>query len=266
MTGPELVLLPESRQRLAVYLINMDGADERRIAMQRKLDQAGLAFQRIRGIDGRKLKFPIPEFCERSYRLLHGSRTSPAEIGCYLNHIECAKEFLRSNADLALILEDDVSFDDDFLECLDRAAQHKDQWNLLRLTTVNKGRKFRVRDLGNGHFLAIALTREKGAGAYVIDRAAGRWFISDMMPMRLAFDIAFDLEYLHGLRACFVDPLPATQRSDHMTQIQSTIRACKLPRWRYLTVLPYRAWLEITRVICRGRRLTAGRSLLSGRA
>lgn len=256
---PGQVLLPRSGLRLAVWLINMADADERLAAMRHKLDQAGLPFRRIEGVDGRALVYPIPEFSERGYRMLHGRRTSPAEIGCYLSHVACARAFLEGEADLALILEDDVSFEPDFLDTLDLAAMGKGLWNLLRLSTVNRGRKFPVRDLGNGRALAIALTREKGAGAYVIDRRAARWFVDDLLPMRLAFDIAFDLEYLAGLRACFVEPLPSSQLSDHPTQIQSTRLAYKLPRWRYLTVLPYRAWLEITRLLCRGWRLAAAR-------
>ncbi|WP_295048991.1 glycosyltransferase family 25 protein [uncultured Paracoccus sp.] len=256
---PVPVVLPVSQARLAVFLINMDRAPERLAAMQDKLACAGLPFCRIPGVDGRALSFPIPEFSERSYRLLHGRRTSPAEIGCYLSHVAAARAVLDSDADLALILEDDVSFQPDFLDTLDRAAMHRDLWNLLRLTTVNRGRRFPARDLGNGRCLAITLTREKGAGAYVIDRRAAAWIAGDLLPMRLAFDIAFDLEYLDGLRACFVHPLPASQASDHPTQIQDTRLAYKLPRWRYATVLPYRAWLELSRVACRGVRLLAAR-------
>ncbi|MCF3973882.1 glycosyltransferase family 25 protein [Paracoccus salsus] len=253
------ITLPVSGLRLAVFLINMEGADQRLSAMRDKLAAAGLPFCRIVGVDGRAKSFPIPEFDERGYRLLHGRRTSPAEIGCYLSHIGCARAFLDGDADLALILEDDVTFQPDFLATLDRAAAHRELWNILRLTTVNRGRKFPVRELGPGRWLAIALTREKGAGAYVIDRRAARWFARDLLPMRLAFDIAFDLEYLHGLRAAFVEPLPASQISSHPTQIQSGVAASKLPRWRYATVLPYRAWLELSRVMCRGTRLVVAR-------
>lgn len=256
MNQPDnIVTLPLSEQRLAVYLINMDGADQRLSMMKAKLNRIGLPYRRIPGVDGRKLSFPIPEFCRQSYRFLHGRRTNPAEIGCYLSHIACARAYLQDGADLALILEDDVSFDRDFLNALDLAALHREEWNLLRLTTVNRGRKYPILDLDDRRSLSIALTREKGAGAYVIDRRAAEWFVNDLVPMRLAFDIAFDLEYLDGLRACFIDPQPASQVSEHETQIQANWRTYKLPRWRYVTVLPYRAWLELSRVACRGWRL-----------
>lgn len=253
------VILPRSGKRLAVYLINMAGAQGRLQAMQAKLAAVGLDFSRFPGVDGRAIDFPIPEFDERAYATLHGRKRTPPEVGCYLSHVGAARAFLDSDADLALILEDDVSFQPDFLDTLDRAAQWPGDWNILRLTTVNKGRKYPFRDLGNGRWLAMALTREKGAGAYVIDRQAAAWFTGDLLPMRLAWDIAFDLEFDAGLRAAFVDPLPASQISDFETQIQSGLAAYKLPRSRYLTVLPYRAWLELKRIFWRGSRLIGAR-------
>lgn len=249
-------LLPKSRLNLAVYLINMDSAADRLVAMERKIHDAGLAFERVPGIDGRKLAFPIPEFSERSYQLLHGRRTTPAEVGCYLSHVECARRLLAGDADMALILEDDVSFESDFVNTVDLAASQADLWDVLRLTTVNRGRKYPFQSLKQGRSLAIALTREKGAGAYIVNRAAARWIVEKLLPMKLAYDIAFDLEYLYGLRAAFVYPLVASQYSEHKTQIQSDIKRYKLPRLRYLTVLPYRTYLEVTRFVSRGITLT----------
>ncbi len=250
-----VIRLPQSGQKLAVYLINMDGAVDRLAAMRAKLEQVGIGFQRIPGVNGKAIEFPIPEFSEWSYRYLHGRRRTPTEVGCYLSHIDCTRAFLDSDADLALILEDDASFQPEFLDTLDRAAAQRQEWNLLRLTTVSKGRKYPVRDLGNGHSIAIALTREKGSGAYVIDRAAARWFVQKLVPMRLAWDIAYDLEYLAGLKASFIEPPVASQISDEESQVQRGLSIYKLPRWRYFTVLPYRFWLELNRVIWRGGRL-----------
>lgn len=251
--------LPKSQTTLAVYLINMDGATDRLAAMTEKMRAAQLEHERVPGVNGRAIRFPIKEFSELSYKLLHGRRTTPAEVGCYLSHVECARRLLAGHADYALILEDDVSFEPDFLDSIDCAASHPTDWDILRLTTVNRGRKYGFRKLDNGRSLALALTREKGAGAYVINREAARWIVNRLIPMRLAYDIAFDLEYLDGLKAAFVDPLPASQYSEHETQIQNNMQQYKLPRWRYLTVLPYRAYLEISRFFARGFQLLKNR-------
>jgi glycosyl transferase family 25 len=247
-----LQVLPESRLTLAVYLINMDGATDRLEVMNRETAAAGITAERVPAVNGRALSFPIPEFSELSYKLLHGRRLKHGEVGCYLSHVECARRFLATDADLCLILEDDVSFEPDFRETIDAASKNTDAWDILRLTTVSRGRKFAYRRLKEGRSLSIALTREKGSGAYMINRKTARWITERLVPMRLAYDIAFDLEYLSGLKGAFVWPLVASQDSDFESQIQGNINAHKLPRWRYITVLPYRAYLEVSRVLARG--------------
>lgn len=246
-------ILPKSQRKLAVFLINMDSATKRLEDMTARLDAIGLQAVRIAGVNGRELNYPIPEFSEISYMLMHGRRTSPPEIGCYLSHVACANKFMDGDADIALILEDDVVFDNDFLNAVDEAVLNGGDWDLLRLTTVSNGSKFPFRPLSNGRSLAIALTREKGSGAYLVNRRAGKW-ISKLIPMRLAYDIAFDLEYLAGLKGAFIYPLCATQDADGESQIQNNLRIYRLPRWRYFTVLPYRAYLETSRFLLRGLR------------
>ncbi|WP_320196396.1 glycosyltransferase family 25 protein [Agrobacterium rosae] len=248
-------LLPSSRRRLDVYLINLAGAEKRRDAMLSKISALGLPVQRIEATDGRKLTFPIPEFCELSYKLLHGRRTSPPEVGCYLSHVECARTFLQGDSDFALILEDDVSFEEDFVKTIDDAISHATDWDILRLSTVSNGRKFPFKRISDGRSLAITMTREKGSGAYIINRRAADWITSRLVPMRLAYDIAYDLEYLAGLKSAFVYPLCATQDADSESQIQRGLRALRLPKWRYVSVLPYRTYLEVSRFLFRGSRL-----------
>lgn len=260
LTGELMTHLPRSGSRLACYLINLERAVDRRALMAGRLRAIGLDHEVVKAVDGKLLRFPIPEFSELSFKLLHGRRIIPAEVGCYLSHIECAKQFLQSDADYALILEDDVSFADDFLEAVDLACAQNRYWDVLRLTTVNREGGVRFRKLSDTRSLAVALTRKKGAGAYIVNRRAAAWMIETLLPMRLSYDIAFDLEYLSGLKACFILPQPASQLTEMETQIQINIGSYKLPRYRYFTVLPYRAFLETARVLVRGFNL--GRALL----
>lgn len=239
---------------LKTYLINLDRATERLDRMCVRLAAIGLPFERIAAINGRTLSYPHPDFSALSYRLLHGRRWSPAELGCYLSHLEAADRLLRSDAQFALILEDDVSFAPDFLPHLEAALDRADLWDILRLSTVNSGRAIPVTKLEGGARIGIALSREKGAGAYVINRRAAAWLLRQR-PMRLAYDIVFDLEYLSGLKAAFLLPIPCDQQTEHASQIQTNIKSLKVSRWRYLTVLPYRTWLETSRLVLRGSRL-----------
>ncbi|MGG7576712.1 glycosyltransferase family 25 protein [Rhizobium sp. Nf11,1] len=249
--------------RVNTYLINLDRAPLRRFRMERLLSGFGLAYERVAAVDGAGLSLPHPDFDERSYLRRHGRRPNLFEIGCYLSHVVCARRFLGSNAEFALILEDDLDFDDDFAELLEAALQHEAQWDILRLSTVNSGRKHRVEPLTAARSLAIALTREKGSGAYLINRKAAGWIVGAMLPMRLPYDLAFDLEFDEGLRACFVDPLPVSQRADPCSQIQAGLSAYRLGRRRPWSVLPFRAAAEIRRFVARFIRLAAWRLRIS---
>jgi glycosyl transferase family 25 len=237
-----------------VLLINLDRASDRLQKMQTRLAEISLDFERIRAVDGRALNYPHPLFSAASYRFLHGRRWSPAEVGCYLSHLKAAERLLKSDAKFALILEDDVVFSHDFISNLRLAMDRSDLWDILRLSTVNSARAIPVVKLNQTTKIGISLTREKGAGAYVINRRAAAWIVRQI-PIRVAYDIAFDLEYLSGLKAAFLIPQPCCQQTEEVSQIQNGIQALKFSRWRYLTVLPYRTWLEVSRIVLRGVRL-----------
>lgn len=251
---PIIISMPQSARasldKVKTYLINLDRAPARLAKLDARLRAIGLPYQRIAAVDGKMLQFPHPDFSDLAYRLLHGRRRAPAEVGCYFSHIEALREFLNSDADHALILEDDIAFEPDFRQVMQAAIARAGEWDILRLSTVNTGRAIPYSGLTGRYRLAVALTREKGAGAYMVNRRAAKWLVRQL-PMRLAYDIMFDLEYLAGLRAVFVKPLPCAQITGEVTQIQNQGPDFKLPKWRYLTVLPYRAWLEISRLIIR---------------
>ncbi len=243
-----------------VYLINLDRAPDRLALMEAMLSDLSLPFERVSAIDGKSLQFPTADFCERSYTMRHGRRRNQAEVGCYLSHIACAHKLLASSAEHALVLEDDAVLPDDIHDIVNGAIEAGDDWDILRLSSVNSGKKHVFRQIAPRRSLAISLTREKGSGAYVINRRAATWFVTGLMPMRLPFDIAFDLEYFAGLKAAFVHPVPVIQDIGLVSQIQGHRRAFHLSRWHYLSVQPYRAMLEATRLISRGIRLLSVRA------
>lgn len=248
-------LLHPVNLRLATYLINLDRAEDRRKRMTFLLQRAGLSFERIEAIDGRDISLPSPHFDERGYLASHGRRPNPFEIGCYLSHVKCAYSLLESENEHALVLEDDLEFDDDFLDVLSCALDRSESWDLLRLSSVSSGRKFRIQKLHGRFDLAIALTREKGSGAYVINRRAAEWILKSLMPMRLPYDIAFDLEHQAGLRACFVTPPVVSQSAERSSQIQQKLSQYRLPGRRPASVMWRRTKMECGRFIARAATL-----------
>jgi glycosyl transferase family 25 len=241
--------MPASRWQ--AYLINLASAEDRLRNMQARLRVAGIPYERIEAIRGRDLPEPYPNFDEPGHRKRTGRRPIPAEIGCYLSHLEAIDAFLATDHPHGLILEDDAVFAPDFVAVVEAALEHAGSWDVLRLQTVNRNRVVPARALGHGYALGVNLTRSKGAAAYMLSRRAAEVFRRRLRPMQMAYDIAFDIEYFWGLRAVAITPYPVTADADAPTQIQVNINAYKAGLHRYLTVFPFRAAVETARVACR---------------
>jgi len=77
-----------------------------------------------------------------------------------------------------------------------------------------------------------------------------------LLPMRLAWDIAFDLEWFLGFKTLGISPMPITQESDFETQIQQDLNLIKSKGYKkYITVFPFRLVLEVSRLLYRSIRL-----------
>jgi glycosyl transferase family 25 len=95
--------------KLAVYLINLDGSDERLASARAQLDTANVPFDRVSAFDGRGLSLDqFPDYDAKAALFYMGRPLRGGEIGCYLSHLDCARRFLASDAQHALVLEDDM--------------------------------------------------------------------------------------------------------------------------------------------------------------
>jgi len=238
---------------MKAYLINLPDANERLQRAREAIEKAGFEWVRVEGILGRDLPFPHPDYDASSYRWMHGKRFNPAELGCYLSHLKAMEEFLETEEPFALILEDDILFQPGAKEAIEAATQYDSHWDILRLSSINTGYSRKIAKLTEGYFLNINLTRETGAGAYVVNREAAQKLIKVLLPMKLPYDHAYDKEWLWGLKALKISPLPVLQNTDEVgIPSQISTEGFKYPAWlRYWTVFPYRAYCVTCRVVYR---------------
>lgn len=102
----------------SVFLINLDGSDERLASATSQIEAAGVEFLRYSAFDGRgKESDDFEEYDGAKAIRFYGRPMTGGEMGCYFSHIGCAEAFLAGEADYGLILEDDVlcqagAFDD----------------------------------------------------------------------------------------------------------------------------------------------------------
>lgn len=195
-----------TRSDIGVWLINLDRATERMARMDAQLSRMDLPYTRVSGVDGKARAdellrtVDVPAF-ERNT----GRHVLPGDIGCYHSHVEVWKLFLDSGKPVALILEDDVVFHDDFLEALDTALAAADRWDIVRFNCIRAKLPITQARLGS-YRLNAYVGPYTGNAAYLIHRDVGARLIADLWPLSQPLDHELNRFFLHDYRLFGLEP------------------------------------------------------------
>lgn len=106
-----------------LFLINLDDSGDRLESASAQLSDVGLAFTRVSAYDGRKTNPDDLSVYDRSAAYAYlGRAMVGGEMGCYFSHIECARQFLQSDAELGIVIEDDIHLTGDFVKTILQAV------------------------------------------------------------------------------------------------------------------------------------------------
>ena len=251
--------------RWQTWVINLDRAPERLARIASQLQRLGLPFTRLPAVDARALR-PDQQAAldETAYRRKHGMTPVLGELGCYLSHVEAMRRFLASDAEAALILEDDVLLHDSLPAVLQGLMAVAPRWDMVKLSAVHSGTPQPVAEVAPGHQLAVMLSRCTGSSAYLLNRRAAQAYLQEpggLLPMTLPYDHVFDQGWRFGLKVRLVTPTPC----GHDDQVASTIGTSagttrkfhwtrRLPAFRYRLVNEWRRLMYGLRETRRERR------------
>ena len=232
------------------WVINLDRAPERLARITAQLGRLGLPFHRLAAVDARSMTDQQRALLdEPAYRRKHGMSPVLGELGCYLSHVQVMRAFLASDAEFALVLEDDVLLRDSLPAVLMGLARHHDRWDMCKLSAVHSGTPQPFVAVASGHHLAVMLSRCTGSSAYAINRVAAQAYLQQLLPMSLPYDHVFDQGWRFGLKVRLVTPTPC----GHDEEIVSTIVAPpgvkrKFPWFRRWPAYVYRLGNEVRRL------------------
>jgi len=120
-------------------LINLGRSPDRLQSATACLDAAHVAFERIEAVDGSLSDLTRhPDYDADQARARYGRELTSNEIGCYLSHLKSVETFLRSDAEYALVMEDDLTMPTDFSsifnDTIDWLERHyAGRWDMLNL-------------------------------------------------------------------------------------------------------------------------------------
>ncbi len=220
---------------IRVYVINLDRAPDRLAAMESQLRSFPMAHERISAFDAanvtkEKMSAIAAPRLGRLFRYMSGyhrsEESSPAmfwpeigrylvagEIACYLSHVRALQTFLASDADHALILEDDVEIDADIADVLSVIGALPQRPRVVKLEGLQASHDvhYPVASIGMRD-IVMMFKPTTGAAGYYINRAGAAEIVSRALPVREPFDAFLRQYWLHGVEVLETRPFPVRQR------------------------------------------------------
>lgn len=162
---------------METYVINLLRSRNRRAYMEKVLQPYGefLKVHFVEAVDGQQ--FSADEIAEKwnfkeAYKN-YGRRMSAGEAACALSHRKCCNEMLKHGDEVALILEDDVTFREDNLKALINAIESEVKNAKAPYIILLSGDYWWIRKRQRGAELCLAKVYEAmGALSYVVNRKA----------------------------------------------------------------------------------------------
>ena len=165
----------------AIYYINMDKSVERNNWMKKVLQDEvfdNMKKHRITGVDGtRKDIFP---FLESNLKNMNKNQHHIKIYACLLSHLFALLEFSKSNYDIALIVEDDLSLDykkywqEDLNTCIQNAPS---DWEIIQVSYLRKIPKELYTPWNNHVCAAAYIVNKKGILSFLEKNFINNQFI-----------------------------------------------------------------------------------------
>jgi glycosyl transferase family 25 len=169
-SGPAALVAP------ATFYINRDCDGDRRENIERQLKAAGIAAERIDGVNGLAVPHDLREYFFENDKLC--SSLKPGEVGCYASHLKALKTLLARGLDYALVVEDDAILPHDLPQIVQTVLVNAPPaWDYIHLSG-DVQRAFKpVASLGVTGKLVRYSRVPGGTVGYLISREGARKFL-----------------------------------------------------------------------------------------
>lgn len=180
--------------KLGVYLINLDSSTDRLAQASAELKKHNIEFERISAVDGRKLDVQTYEsYNSQQANTLMGRDLLGAEIGCYLSHKRCVAEFLASDFDFIIVVEDDLEVISDLVATVEKTVQWLEEnqkgWYLINIGSTKRKLSKKLQQIDH-HDLLKAYYFPVLTLGLVWSREGAQAFQNDLVQINAPIDVA----------------------------------------------------------------------------
>lgn len=194
---------------VGAFFINLDRATKRLEFVKPNIDLLGFPVERISAVDGNLLsEEELHKACDyKKFKSYFKMLPEHGTIGCSLSHEKALKKFLVSEYEFALIFEDDVIFNSHELrECVNKAVEKKNLWDILNFETFHDGLPFKIADLYEDKHMALYFTPVTHTGCYLINRCTAKKLLEKFYPIIMPFDHYFTASWEFDIKFVGVEP------------------------------------------------------------
>lgn len=224
--------------------------------MLRSAEHLGLTFHRVAAFDLKNLGRELTQHAKVSRYSNQRWMLRPFEIAVFESHRRAWSTFLQHEAELCVVMEDDLLFADGFRAATETLAQAADRFDIVKINhSVQQRLMGRADAIGGGHVLRPILENVSDAGCYMLTRHAAEVLLRDSAGYSSHLD---DFVFSPDRRLRTVQLFqPACGQIIHMhdfaksskltisTRLLQTDQIKKGPR-------TFRMWKELRRVLKRG--------------
>lgn len=238
-----------------IFVINMPRHEERRQSMLRRAKDITLDIEFFEAVDGASLSKEQLSFYDSIKRKKYfGRDLQRGEIGCLLSHRGIYEKMIRENIPSAIILEDDIIFENDASSVFDALNKSSVKWDVVRFLGSKKIYKRGCRIIApliGRYFIARLPTAPGGAHGYIIKLEAARVMLTHMQRNWLPIDSLQGRMWETGLETLVVYPAPLFPDDQEASTIgdkrfDKTLQLKGLAHWLYPL---NRAWFKLEEAV-----------------
>ncbi len=130
------------------------------------------------------------------------------EIGCVLSHRALWMKLAQSEHEYGCIFEDDVLFEDDFVEVVNALLQNARRFDIVRFMRLDDSAPFKIIAplTATRSLVAFPQRQPKGAQGYLLSRRAAAVLARHAEKIYINADDLIDRDFQLGLRVLAVNP------------------------------------------------------------
>lgn len=194
--------------KVVSYIINLDRSTDRLAFIAPQVQAVGYPVHRLSAVDGLTLTTEkLTDVLAPHFYHYTGHYADLGTIGCSMSHIQAWQLLVASDADYALIFEDDVAFTPGMLRrVIDELLATNKTWDLVNFQAAHRGFPLRFMTLSDGHNVVHYLTKITNAGCYLLHRSAAIKLLRYAYPLQMPVDHYFMQGWKLGITVAGVEP------------------------------------------------------------